>query len=455
MSKVKFQDIEVDIVNLILDQKNPRFEEQENQREALKTISMELGQKLVRIAEHIAQNGLNPSELPIVLKSKGKNQYIVKEGNRRIAAIKLGIDPKLAESLGISPSLIKSFKRINKTYGSELPLSIRCAVAPTETAAKKWIDLKHTGENGGIGVIQWTGLATARSKGASPENQLLEMVYDSGFLDEDTIEKSKKISITNLERILKTTDARKALGIDLKKKKLIITDKNSANEIIGRLAILVSDITNKFIKVTQLDTKEQRIEYAKAVAKRETPGYGQVIKPTIIGNDNQQSHNNTGGKRKDTRQKKRNTLIPKSCKLNITQDRINGIYSELQRLKIEDFENSCAILLRVFLEMSLNEYGKINKLTFKKERKQKDGKIKSQEYSLKEKLFAVIEWMEKNYPDFKKELHSVRTTAGTENTIFSIANWHQYVHNEYYNPVVGDLKKIWDNFQPFFKKLWA
>mgnify|MGYP000944436713 CR=1 FL=1 len=55
--------------------------------------------KLVNLAEDIINNGLNPSDIPIVTPSADDEKaYVVLEGNRRVTAIKLIIQPDLVPS---------------------------------------------------------------------------------------------------------------------------------------------------------------------------------------------------------------------------------------------------------------------------------------------------------------------------------------------------------------------
>ncbi|HHJ1694425.1 TPA: hypothetical protein ACQGUE_006064, partial [Pseudomonas aeruginosa] len=86
-------------LNLIkLDQENVRFGNDiaQNQREAIDLIMAdpEDAKKLLRLAEHIAENGLDPTELQLVTPD-GDGNYIVLEGNRRLTALKLLQKPDL------------------------------------------------------------------------------------------------------------------------------------------------------------------------------------------------------------------------------------------------------------------------------------------------------------------------------------------------------------------------
>lgn len=439
----------IDLVNLLLDVSNPRFETQPSQREALRTLVVEQGLKLLKLAEHMARYGPNPSEMPIVIKSKGNGQYTVLEGNRRIAAIKLCTEPQLVDSLGLSGSIAKRLKSLNAEYGSSLPLSLQCAVAPGRKQANMWIELRHTGERGGIGIISWSGVAASRFRGQSPEIQLLEHVKDSVFLDAETRDKLPKMSITNLQRLLRTPEARQSLGIRVTRSELRFLNPDDRDEALGRMAIVVSDIANKYIKVTQLDSKDQRVEYANAVAARDLPTPGDKITPTKLTTTpaSKATSKKRGQKSAD---KDRATLIPKKLKLNITQARISRIFDEMKRLKLNNFENSCAVLLRVFLEMSLVEYSKKHKIPLVDIKK----KNKS-ELTLKKKVVKVADYLESNGICGRNELYGIRSLAKSKNTVFSIDTWHNYVHNQHYSPSVKELITNWDNIQPFFEKVWA
>ena len=357
--------------------------------------------------------------------------------------------------MDIPPSIGKRLKTVHSKYGSKLPLAISCTIAPSRSRAKVWIELRHTGENEGVGIISWNGLATSRFRGESPENQFLETVKDSDFLDDETRDKLSKISVSNIQRLLGTPAARRFLGVNVSNRQLVFSNPEENEEALARMAIVVSDIANKHIKVTQFYTRDQRVSYAKAVAARDLPTPRTMISGTKV--SPQPTAEPTSGKaKKAKRSLKRGTnLVPRALKLNIPQPRIAKIFGELQKLKIDDFENSCAVLLRVFLEMSLNEFAKKNSLSLKKASKDRAGHPTSRDMYLKEKVVSVVEFLVQIDPNCKNELRAIRTQAGTPNTIFSITNWHQYVHNQHYNPVASELRTIWDNIQPLFERVWA
>lgn len=380
--------------HLLVDLQNPRYDPRINQREALATIAQEQGAKLINLAEDIVERGLNPSELPMVTPIDDGSSFIVLEGNRRIAALKLILFPLLLNSLGLPKHLVTRFKNLYGTIDANFAREYDCVVLSRDDA-NHWILLKHTGENEGVGVVTWDGRARQRFRGSSPALQAIEIVEASNLLDEETKKKLSKIAITNVERILNTPDARNLLGLDIQDNQLVL---KNADESLGRLAMVVSDVANKKIKVSDIDSKDQRVEYAQQVVAQPLPSIVTTPDGHPKGSSNGTAKSNlvaSGSTPKLVTPKRispdRAVLIPKTCKLHIPQIRINRIYHELQKLKLEEFINSCAVLLRVFVELSLDDYGQRQSISFMLPAKtQANGNVlPPKEFSLRQKMSTV------------------------------------------------------------------
>jgi len=449
--------------NLLIDLKNPRSEEQVSQREAIAEMALDQDAKLVTLAEDILEQGLNPSELPIVIPGNQPEQFIVVEGNRRITALKLVKSPDLLASINLPKNVASRFKALQEAIEENFPHEILCTVMESRGEASRWIELKHTGENRGVGVVPWDGVATQRFRGGSAALQAIDIVDQSTFIDDSTREKLPKIAITTVERLLSTPDARTLLGVEIVKGSLVLPeDEAQKSEAIGRLSMVISDIANKKIKVTQLDSKDQRVEYARSVANAPLP---QPVGASVASsNGSTPAPTNPSSKSKSPRllSPERTTLIPKKFKVTISHTRLNEIFNELRTLKIDDFTNSCAVMLRVFLELSVDQYGKANGvvLTFTPTPSGKSpapppGKLKTVDLSLKQKLKAVANQMEANGVCSASELRGIRELIANAEHVLSVESLNACVHNMSYNPNVSDLKKNWDSIEVFISKLWA
>lgn len=438
----------IKLESLLIDLRNPRYDPRTSQREALATIARDQDIKLYNLAEDIVDNGLNPSDLPIVTSTEEPGSYIVLEGNRRVAALKLLSSPSLLSSIGLAPSLLKKYSvLVDKGQGS-LPGELQCVILSRDSA-NNWIMLKHTGENEGVGIVPWDGRARHRFRGVSPALQAIELVESSGLLDEDTKAKIPKIAITNIERILGTPEARRSLGVEVKNDKLTLTSPEDT--ALGRLALVVSDVANRSVRVTDLDSKEQRVRYAQELAARPLPTAAK-----------------TSGKTPSPQAQKvprpgripplRNSLIPRHLKIRIPQTRINRIYAELQKLNVDHYVNSCAVLLRVFVELTVDSYAQRHRISLKVHPKLRPGHRQApppRDMTLREKLRTVSTILEAKKLCTKHELQGVRALLSNRNHVLSVDTLNAYVHNKDYTPTPTDLKTTWDNIQAFIEGLWA
>lgn len=423
----------IKIENILLNLNNPRYDRTMSQQEAIATIVSKQGRKLVKLATDIVDKGLNPLKLPMVTPAQRAGMFTVIEGNRRIAALKVLTSPQLLVDLKLQPPLVKQYKKLQALANDSLPDTINCCVV-SEEEATHWMILEHTGENEGVGVIPWNTRAKHRFRDSSPALQAIDAVEKSPFLDAESRAGLENIAVTNIERVLGTPEARKLIGVDLKDKKLII----GSQEALARLALLVRDVAKNEINVSKIRTQQERVKYAQELAARPLP---QAISPTATSGGYKQP------KAAGQINANRVTLIPKGLKLAIPPVRINKIYDELQKLKVAEFTNSCAVLLRVFVEMSVDDFAERNKIPLKLPKVDK-------EISLRQKLRTVAEFMEKNSLATRKQLHGIRAISSSKDHVLSVDSWNAYVHNPHYSPSPSDLKDNWDSIQSFVEQMW-
>ena len=124
----------IPITDILVNSKNPRFEPVKNQKEAIELMLAAKKVKIMNIAKHISEHGLNPSKNPIVIKHGKK--YITQEGNHRIISLKLLNDPKNTND----PKLREFFSNL-KDKKPDIPTKISCIVCENEKDAKFWIEL--------------------------------------------------------------------------------------------------------------------------------------------------------------------------------------------------------------------------------------------------------------------------------------------------------------------------
>lgn len=249
------------MASLLLDETNPRFplEGVESQREAINALLGDAPTKIVRLAEDIvAEGGLNPTELSVVVEEDG--DYVVIEGNRRLAALKLLANPDLADDSATAAR----FRRVaDRGTG---PTSMLCYLAESREDAKHWLDLRHTGENGGVGVVEWNAeqqnnFRRRRGSQADRASIFCDAVARDFSNEPDLladIATVRRTRLTTLGRLLGDPHARGDLGVEFSGDDVIF--HFDAPDLLPVLKRLFSDFAGK-LGVSRIKSKEQRRSY--------------------------------------------------------------------------------------------------------------------------------------------------------------------------------------------------
>ena len=421
----------IKIENLLVNPKNFRFDPVATQKEAINIMINKMKQKIKKQAEDIAKNGLNPTESLSVTKTY-KGKYIVHEGNRRLTAIKLIDNPRI---IPLDEKTKSFFQKLKENYVQNLPVKIECTVFSEEEETRHWIRLKHTGENKGIGVVPWNNKQQGRFEAHTTDSKPKKHIQVQEFMKKHSIPLPDHHS-TTLQRLIGFTDVRKKIGIDFEDGELKYENKQN---VVGNLKKISSAMSNQGFTVRKLDKKPDSIKWINEVLKEKQPDQivrvkrkGQLPKDIRIPNS-------------------RKELIPENLKINISQDRISLIYNELKDLKIDKYRNAVAVLFRVFLELSVDHFIK-NKVSIKNELGLVGEKPKNP--TLRKKITAVSEYMEKKKKLTKNELQPIRIAISNNHDILSSHTFNSYVHNLEHIPNALDLKVAWNNNQKFIQKLW-
>jgi len=434
---------EIEIDQLLLDVENPRYSDvQRDQEEAVVRMIQGQGRKLVNLAKDILENGINPSELPIVIPAERiKGCYIVLEGNRRVAAVKLLLNPELIPDS--ETRYKRRFSELSEEYYQGKVIEyLQCVVYEKREQALQWIELRHTGENRGVGIVRWdTGAKErfiARFRKKSYALQVVDFYLENANLDDKTREGIKTIAITNLDRIVSDPDIRRAFGFDKVGDDFV--PKAPVEEILKPLTKVFNDLLEKKIKVGDVYYKADRLEYLKSFT-----AVGLADQPTSTDeevSDEKKREESKPAKRRKPASTARNRLIPTSCVLEIDHHRINDIYQELRRLNVDQFPNAVAITFRVFLDVSLDYFIEKNNIT------------RPRGNELKKRLSDVADYIEKKQMLSKSKLKPIRVAVSDLHSLLAPNTLNAYVHSRDMEPIPDSLKRMWNNFQPFIEKLW-
>ncbi len=458
--------------NLYLDLLNPRFEEQKSQNEALNTMAMDQKDKLLVLLRDILLNGLNPSDIPIVMPDdEKKNGYVVLEGNRRIAALKLLGKPAIISNA----SLRKKYESLQKKYGHGIIKDIECIIVNTRDEANLWIERKHSGEQNGIGTVQWNSVQKDRFHSIktgkdSKVIQILDFLKSISEGDEQFAEQIRRVKPTNLERLLSTPDVRTLLGLDFSQG--IFASRLKPEEVQKSLMAVITRLSKDDFSVKDIYRREDRLEFIHGIPVEERPDItnksesrwelknykntkdyspetdrhkrlDEVVADALI------REISKDGNTMEARPTTREFFIPVDFSIAIPNERINRLFYELKQLSHVHFPNVCSVMIRVFLELSVDYYLEFFGLL--------KGDIISgamDPRDLKQKTKNVIEDLSrKKYIDQAKA-RGMRNYFNQDHSSFSIDSLNAYVHNKDFNPIPEALMLSWENTQPFFELLW-
>jgi len=448
--------LDLSIDQLLLDSENPRIGSASNQRDALQKIIDDQGDKLAELAQDISDEGLSPIErLLVISEKKGANRHVAVEGNRRVAVLKILANPAVLSSLSLGNALQKRLERIAKDFKRENIEPIACFEISNRDEAKKWVYLRHTVENEGRGVVKWSGLASARFRGTDPALQALEFVREHGSLHDHHMNMLDNFPITTLDRLLSTREVRELIGVDIKNNKL--RSALVGTELIKPLRRMVLDLAEKKVNVSDLKNRAAQVEYIKGFDNNGKPDFSKKgpireVEDFKSGEFKVKSAPPPAFKRRFYDPSDRKTLVPKPLKINITVAKVAEIYKELRSLWMDDSPNACAVLLRVFLELSVDSYMRANNIDTRFKDPQ-NGKMFDKK--LNKKVNEVIDDLINKKGHNRKDYKGVIRALNDSGSPLHIDLLHDYIHSLFQTPKIRDLRSAWDIAEPLFKAIWA
>jgi hypothetical protein len=439
---------------LLVDVRNARLRDpQPSQQAAILALARQQGPKLLELARSVAGGRLDPlSPLAVVASESNPGEYVVLEGNRRVVTLKALETPAL-----VAPALDakgqRELQRLSQRYAAHPIEVVRCAVFETEEEAVEWIFLRHDGQSGGKGLVQWGADEKDRfrarhgSQERSPAGQIIDFVDSQGLLSPQAQASTKGI-ISNLQRMLSSKAIKEALGIDVQNGQVVM--HFPTEEVAKSLTRVVEELRTEKTNVGHIYNAAKREEYAKSFDADSRPdSAARLSAPVPLGTDTGRRGNakpKPGPKKPPKPLTPREALIPADCRLNIGTTRINLIYHELLRLKVADFANACAVLLRVFVELSVDEYIKSNSVPLT---------AKPSDINLALKIKQTATHLQSAGKIDKGLVSAMRKVAdGSRVLAASTVTFNQYVHSTYVHPQPIDLRSAWDELQPFMEAMW-
>lgn len=305
------------LADLLINAQNPRLPNpNEGQREALRSLAGHMKRKLLVLAQDILESGLNPADLPFVMPlNDDRKRYLVLEGNRRLAALKVLENPEPIAG-AVDPKLLGEFRDLSKQYQSSPIESIRCVSVKNRSEARHWIKLRHTGQNEGAGIVPWSSDEATRFGVRGGDLEIHTQALD--FLEKRadlSINERRKVKASSIKRVLGTPEVRQKCGIEWKDNKLLLLA--NPNDVARALLHVVKDFSEGHRRTEDIYTRQKRIDYANnlpsGVAVKASARIAQPTPATAAQAISKPKHP------RPKRTKPRDILIPRDCVLRVTE----------------------------------------------------------------------------------------------------------------------------------------
>ncbi len=438
--------LEIDQVNLF--EENPRFEPVKSQREALFSILENQKDKLFELAKDIKENGLNPGDLPYVVADENEKKiYIVLEGNRRFACIKILENPELIKDFTESKFYTK-FKKLSSEYKASINRvkRVNCVLYDSFLEAAPWIERKHAGEGGGKGTVTWLSLQSNRFKRlltgkASAELQVADFIKSRFPEIGKNIE---KLPITNLERLLGDKYVKSQLGLEIKDS--VVYYNLQLKEVEKSLGKIVSDLIDGTIAVNDIYLAKDRKKYIDGLDPEYKPDLKKTI-PVPKTLDPISAATPSTATKKSKKPKSpldRNTIIASNDAASSNDTKIQQLIYELKTIPAEKCPIAAAFLLRSLLEFSIQLYVDKKKITVPKGKEALHSRTSLVILDLKSKSLVV-----------KDQIKGIETWIKDPVSWCSINSLNAVVHNTVFIIPIKSLISGFENIKPFLQIVWS
>lgn len=453
----------------LLDPQNPRLPDgTSNDKEAINRLLAEGYSQLVALARDLCNRGeANPTELPIAWKDGSK--YVVFEGNRRFAALKLLADPKLADD----PAHQAAFKRL-KESGKKPPTTIYCAITKSREEADPWLTLRHTGANEGVGVRTWSTQQTAlhRKRMKAPiDSGTLRSIAIADELTEAYHQDAELVALINTVRASKLTNiGRMFTGVTLSRMQFVmkqatdgdpqtLTARHTANQLHDYFVWAFKYLNDNSVDAFKNDTLRGDLLNNEAAAflpsasdslpdhvrladhpysprldeadddegdstdedsddDDTSTGDGDTATGDVDGDagDDEDDDDSSGSGSGSRRDKKPERCLYSGVKLSSLSPNIQRLLREAKALPIDDNYATACVQARVILELAVSD-PKVLAWSGKKENDKLAQKIRGCIY----KLDPAIETPQKTRQDLVQALMEVNDIG--------VTYMHQFMHN--------------------------
>nr|WP_303705181.1 hypothetical protein [Brevundimonas naejangsanensis] len=453
--------LELPIEDLTLDIANPRLGGVATQNDAMRGL-IGLGVSYFKtLMLSIRENGLDPGDSFYVLRDEeDEGSYIVVDGNRRLAALKVLAEPVILTGLDLTDSQLKLLSKVAADFDAAEFGEVNCVLFEDRATADAWIERRHGRDLGGEGRVTWSPLEIERFQKDRSTLDVIDFVERGvGAEREDwtAVRSAVEKNSSTLRRFLSSKTGRQWLGYSVGD-----DDENggrvpafSRNEaaVLEILETIFADIANGEITSRSYNTADDIDRYFARLPKKLIPQTGEARKTKLFRDAIPRQTSSTRKVRAATASARtrakgpRSTLAGKKHEFRQPETaKGQRLVAEASRLRVAEYPLASAYLLRAFLEHTVDSY------MVEHEIPRVDGKML---LDLNNRAVRVMDHLHQTKRVSQTSLRGAKRVLTNTSDPSSIQALNDYHHDRYQVPAADALRNGWDSCVPLFVAVWG
>ena len=417
--------------SLVVNPANDRHGELENETAAIAQLFALREQHMRNLTKDLVTKG-EVFEPPLVCPDGDK--FIVADGNRRTTCLKLLAKPRRAPTV----ELQQFFADQKKAWRGKFPDRIQCRVEADRDRVDDILFRRHTGTQNGIGQSNWDDrmknnfvVRTGKGTGTNVADEIEKRLAAADMLPK------KKIPRSNMNRLLSAEPIRNRLGFSIRKGKFeYLRNEDAVRRALHRVA---DDLASGKLTLNDIWDTDSKLNY---IDKLDQEG----VLPTVadLPKKPSTSPNPTPPRPQPA------PAAPPPARVNLIPhieygvawagrlQRHHAIWDELQfKLDLSEHPNAISVLLRVLLELAVDNY-----IT-----RTKPATINDND-KLAKKILKVAEDLH-GQGKITAKYRDVFKKAQNMDALISTDTLNRYVHSPQFAPSPEHLKALWDTLAEF------
>lgn len=416
----------INISDLQVSNTNDRHGEVASEKDAIEWLLEWSPSKMFNLAKDIAEAG-QIYDPPLV---RPEDSYFrVYDGNRRTACLKVMSNPNKY----LNKKDQKKWAAISALWEVNGADSLNCQVETDLSVIDDIIYRRHSGVQGGVGQAIWDDPAkqTFLHRTGKIKKHKISEAIDNHLRGKNLIPSDLKVPRSKLDRLFSSEAFRTPLGFSYKKDTLSFNQDEAF--VSSLLATVVTQLANKKPTLADLWDEPKKKAYIKKLSDEgllpPRPTHNPKPKP----------------KQKPTPAPLTLIDTEAASKVDWPADlrRTRMIWEELQfHLKLNKHPNAISVLIRVLIELSVDDYINKNKIN--------NSLLKT--INTNTNLSKKIEIVAKDLQDkeaIEKKYFSIVQRVATGNDLFSTKTMNDFVHSNTMWPNQSEMVAIWKRVEEF------